>query len=145
MTKRELVIQVASRLGRTQNEVGSIVQEMLDAVTQSLAEGHRLEIRNFGVFEVRHRDARVGRNPRTGESVPIAEKRVATFKPGKTLKEWVQNGAVHPSHGLFDGAEDDARAPAASPSTVETAPSASEANVVADADRAKPGDQQSLF
>ena len=55
MTKRELVIEVAARLRMTQNEVGGIVHETLDAITHSLAEGHRLEIRNFGVFEVKER------------------------------------------------------------------------------------------
>lgn len=92
MTKRELVIEVAERLGFTQNEVADVVQATLDAITESLAEGDRLEIRNFGVFEVKTRDARMGRNPRTGQEVPITEKRVATFKPGKALKELVQTG-----------------------------------------------------
>lgn len=92
MTKRELVIEVAERLGYTQSEVADIVQTTLDAITQSLAEGNRLEIRNFGVFEVKRRDARIGRNPRTGHEVPIQRKRVASFKPGKALKELVQTG-----------------------------------------------------
>jgi hypothetical protein len=62
----------------------------LDTITECLSEGHRLEIRNFGVFEVKKRDARMGRNPRTGQEVPIEQKRVASFKPGKALKERVQ-------------------------------------------------------
>lgn len=90
MTKRELVMLISERLGYTQYEVGSVVQATLDAITDALTEGQRLEIRNFGVFEVKSRDPRVGRNPRTGEEVPIAEKRVATFKPGKALKELVE-------------------------------------------------------
>ena len=90
MTKRELVIEVAEKLGFTQNEVSGIVQATLDAITEALAEGQRLEVRNFGVFEVKSRDARMGRNPRTGEEVPISRKSVATFKPGKALKELVQ-------------------------------------------------------
>ncbi|MBI5094201.1 MAG: integration host factor subunit beta [Candidatus Hydrogenedentes bacterium] len=94
MTKRELVIQVAERLGYTQNEVASVVQATLDAITDSLSEGQRLEIRNFGVFELKTRDARIGRNPRTGQEVPITEKRVASFKPGKALKELVQGGNI---------------------------------------------------
>lgn len=91
MTKRELVIEVAERLGFTQNEVSDVVQATLDAITESLAEGKRLEIRNFGVFDLKKRDARIGRNPRTGVSVPIEEKRVAIFKPGKSLKERVES------------------------------------------------------
>lgn len=96
MTKRELVIDVAEKLGFTQNEVAGIVQTTLDTIIECLAEGQRLEIRNFGVFEVKTRDARMGRNPRTGEEVPITGKRVATFKPGKALKELVQTGTYHP-------------------------------------------------
>lgn len=90
MTKRELVIEVAERLGYTQNEVSDVIQMTLDTITESLAEGNRLEIRNFGVFELKVRDARIGRNPRTGDTVPIDEKRVAVFKPGKALKELVE-------------------------------------------------------
>lgn len=90
MTKRELVISVAEQLGFTQNEVSDVVQTTLDTITEALATGDRLEIRNFGVFEVKIRDARLGRNPRTGDSVPIAEKRIPIFKPGKALKEWVE-------------------------------------------------------
>jgi len=90
VTKRELVIEIADRKGYTQNEVSEIVQAVLDVISESLAKGKRLEIRNFGVFEVKRRDARRGRNPRTGAEVPIPEKRVATFKPGKALKELVE-------------------------------------------------------
>jgi len=94
VTKRELVVEVAERLGYTQNEVAGVVQATLDAITESLTRGSRIEIRNFGVFEVKTRDARVGRNPRTGEEVPITKKRVATFKAGKALKERVERGAA---------------------------------------------------
>ena len=92
MTKRELVIQISESMGYTQNEVSNVVQTMLDSIIDSLAEGDRLEIRNFGVFEVKERDARLGRNPRTGQEVPIRGKRVASFKPGKLLKQRVQDG-----------------------------------------------------
>ena len=98
MTKRELVIQVAEKLGMTQHEVAEVVQTMFDTVTDTLVEGNRLEIRNFGVFEVKKRDARVGRNPRTGDEVPIPQKSVAFFKPGKVLKQMVQDGI--PEDGL---------------------------------------------
>ncbi len=101
MTKRELVIEVAERKGYTQNEVSEIVQATLDVISESLAKGKRLEIRNFGVFEVKKRDARRGRNPRTGAEVPIPEKRVATFKPGKALKELVERGmSISPAHPI---------------------------------------------
>jgi len=97
VTKRDLVIAVAERLGYTQNEVANVVQATLDAITDSLVQGNRIEVRNFGVFEVKTRDARIGRNPRTGQEVPIAEKRVATFKPGKALKERVEDGEGQPA------------------------------------------------
>ena len=90
MTKRELVIEVSERLGYTQNEVSGVIQATLDQITDSLVDGDRLEIRNFGVFEHKVRDARLGRNPRTGDSVDIQAKRVVVFKPGKHLKEQVQ-------------------------------------------------------
>ena len=90
MTKRELVVDVAERLGYTQNEVADVIQATLDTIIETLAEGDRLEIRNFGVFEIKTRDARIGRNPRTGEAVPITQKRVAIFKPGKALKQTVE-------------------------------------------------------
>lgn len=94
VTKRELVIEVAERLGFTQNEVADVVQATLDSITESLSDGNRLEIRNFGVFEYKVRDARIGRNPRTGEAVPIEEKRVVVFKPGKSLKARVEKDGV---------------------------------------------------
>ena len=108
MTKRELVVEVAERLGYTQNEVSDVVQATLDAIVQLLSEGSRLEIRNFGVFELKTRDARMGRNPRTGEEVPIQAKRVGTFKPGKALKEVVQKRPAFPSQAY----PQDAPAPA---------------------------------
>lgn len=92
MTKRDLVVEVARRLGFTQKEVAEVVDAALRAITESLARNERIEIRNFGVFEVQCRGARTGRNLRTGEHVPIDEKHVATFKPGKALKELVQRG-----------------------------------------------------
>jgi nucleoid DNA-binding protein len=92
VTKRELVIEITERLGCTQSEVAGVVQAMLDAIAEALAKGERLEIRNFGVFEHRVRQARMGRNPRTGEQVPISQKRVATFRPGKGLKHVMEGG-----------------------------------------------------
>lgn len=115
MTKRELVSEVATKVGLTQNEVSNIVQALLDSIVEALSEGERLEIRNFGVFEIKIRDARVGRNPRTGEEVPIPEKRVPSFKPGKALKELVQAGADVRPEGMTESPAPPARrdAPAA--------------------------------
>jgi nucleoid DNA-binding protein len=99
MTKRELVIRVANRLGLTQSEVGKIVETTFEALSQSLAEGKRWELRDFGVFEVKTRASRIGRNPRTGDQVPVPQRRVVTFRPGKKMKEAITAGpgAVAPA------------------------------------------------
>lgn len=109
VTKRELVIDVAEKLGYTQNEVSAVVQATLETITETLAGGNRLEIRNFGVFEIKRRDARIGRNPRTGEAVPIGEKRVAVFKPGKMLKELVENPPAAAPSGPREPADETPR------------------------------------
>ena len=89
MTKRELVILVANRLGMTQNEVSKIIEGAFETITKKLSEGYRWELRDFGVFAVRNRASRIGRNPRTGEQVPVSERRVVTFNPGKRMKALV--------------------------------------------------------
>ena len=92
MTKRELVIRVANKLGMTQSDVSRVVESTFESISQSLAEGKRWELRDFGVFEVKTRASRIGRNPRTGDQVPVPERRVVTFRPGKKMKEVVANG-----------------------------------------------------
>ena len=89
MTKRELVIRVANKLGMTQSDVSKIIEGTFDTISQSLASGQRWELRDFGVFEVKTRASRIGRNPRTGAQVPVPERRVVTFRPGKRMKELV--------------------------------------------------------
>jgi len=71
----------------TQREVESVVGAVFDSITDQLAEGGRVELRGFGAFSTRKRDSRVGRNPRTGESVQVNAKRVPYFKPGKEMRE----------------------------------------------------------
>lgn len=89
MTKRELVIRVASKLGMTQSDVAKIIEATFDTISSTLAEGKRWELRDFGVFEVKTRASRIGRNPRTGDQVPVPERRVVAFRPGKKMKELV--------------------------------------------------------
>lgn len=89
MTKRELVIRVANKLGMTQSDVAKIIEGTFDTISRTLAEGKRWELRDFGVFEVRTRASRIGRNPRTGDQVPVPERRVVTFRPGKHMKELI--------------------------------------------------------
>lgn len=93
MTKRELVIRVANQLGMTQSDVAKIVEAILENVSLSLAQGRRWELRDFGVFDVKTRASRIGRNPRTGDQVPVPERKVVTFRPGKRMKE-VMAGTV---------------------------------------------------
>lgn len=89
MTKRELVIRVANQLGMTQSDVARVIENTFDTISKSLAEGERWELRDFGVFEVKTRASRIGRNPRTGDQVPVPERKVVTFRPGKKMKELV--------------------------------------------------------
>ena len=88
MIKSELVQRLAEMNPHLyQRDVENIVNAVLDEITQSLAAGRRVELRGFGAFSVKHRPARTGRNPRTGESVEVEEKWVPFFKTGKELRE----------------------------------------------------------
>jgi integration host factor subunit beta len=88
MTKSELIQRLAERNPHLfQRDVERIVATILDEITAALARGDRVELRGFGAFSVKHRGARIGRNPRTGESVSVAEKVVPYFKTGKELRE----------------------------------------------------------
>ncbi len=91
LTKRELVMRVAEKLNMTQSDVAKIVDRSFATISQALAEGERWELRDFGVFEVKSRASRLGRNPRTGDQVPVPERRVVTFRPGKKMKEYIAN------------------------------------------------------
>ena len=88
MIKSELVQIVAARNPHLYHrDVENIVNAVLDEITDALAAGNRVELRGFGAFSTRDRDARTGRNPRTGDSVDVDAKRVPHFKPGKELRE----------------------------------------------------------
>ena len=90
MTRSDLVEELANRFGQlTHRDAEYAVKTILDAVSNALVRGHRIEIRGFGSFSVNRRPPRMGRNPRSGESVAIPEKRVPHFKPGKALREAV--------------------------------------------------------
>ncbi|MDP8233682.1 MAG: HU family DNA-binding protein [Candidatus Saelkia tenebricola] len=86
MTKKEIVNIVVSKTGYKQTEVKKIVQLTLDAISDTLINGKNIELRNFGVFKVKTRKPRQGRNPKTGEAVPVPQRRVVVFKPGLELK-----------------------------------------------------------
>ena len=90
MTKKEIVKQISDDLGLTQLKTKEIVQLTFDAIVDTLIANKRIELRNFGVFEVKRRKARKARNPRTGEPVEVPPKNVVTFKPGKEMEERVR-------------------------------------------------------
>lgn len=90
MTKKEIVKEISDKLQLTQLKTKEIVQQTFDAIIDTLVEEERIELRNFGVFEVKQRAARKARNPRTGAKVEVPAKFVVTFKPGKEMEEKVQ-------------------------------------------------------
>ena len=90
MTKKEIVKTISDEIGLTQLKTKEIVQKTFDAIVETLVEDGRIELRNFGVFEVKRRAARKARNPRTGQRVDVPEKFVVTFKPGKEMEERVR-------------------------------------------------------
>ena len=90
MTKKDIVKSIAGELNLTQVEVKKIVQRTLDAIVDTLVEKGRIELRNFGVFEVKARKPRKARNPRTNEVVFVPAKKAVTFKPGKEMERRVR-------------------------------------------------------
>lgn len=87
LTKRDLVIRISEETGLVQQQVLDVVQKTLDYIAESLAKGDKVELRNFGVFEVKIRKARIGRNPNAPDTdVPIPERAVVKFKPGKEMR-----------------------------------------------------------
>lgn len=88
MTKRDLVMRIADETGLIQQDVYAVIQKSLDYIIESLDNGETVEFRNFGVFEVRERKQRVGRNPNKPENVvTIPARKVVKFKPGKIMRE----------------------------------------------------------
>jgi integration host factor subunit beta len=92
MTKADLVERVANEADMTKKDAEQLVEIIFDTIISTLNKGEKIELRGFGSFRLRERDARKGRNPKTGEAVDIPAKRVAYFKPGKELKEVINQG-----------------------------------------------------
>ncbi len=90
MRKRDIVLKISQETEIKQVVVKEVVQRTFDAILGALKEGRRIELRNFGVFEVKKRKKRVGRNPKTGDVVPIPERRVVDFKPGLEMKNSIK-------------------------------------------------------
>lgn len=92
MTKSELIQKLAERNPHLLlKDIEKIIDTFFDEITDALVEGNRVELRGFGAFSIKHRDARTGRNPRTGEAVDVPAKRLPFFKTGKALREKLNN------------------------------------------------------
>jgi nucleoid DNA-binding protein len=90
LTKRDIVMRVSDETGLTQTQVQDVVQKNLDLISESLAKGDKVELRNFGIFDVVIRKARIGRNPNAPETdVPIPARAMVKFKAGKVMKNQV--------------------------------------------------------
>lgn len=117
VTKKEIVKTISEEIGLTQLKTKEIVQKTFDAIVETLVEDHRIELRNFGVFEVKRRAARKARNPRTGEKVFVPEKFVVTFKPGKEMEERVREMEDRANEAARRAAMGENHAPPAMPSS----------------------------
>jgi nucleoid DNA-binding protein len=90
VTKKDIVRTIAEQIDLPQLRTKDLVQRTFDALIEALVKEGRIELRNFGVFEIKRREARMARNPRTGEKVPVQAKNVLTFKPGKEMEARVR-------------------------------------------------------
>ena len=90
MRKRDIVLKISQDTQIKQVIVKEIVQRTFDTIFESLKDGKRIELRNFGVFQVKKRKKRIGRNPKTGEVVPVPERLTVVFKPGLDMKKYIK-------------------------------------------------------
>lgn len=97
MTKAELVDEVAQAVQLTKKQAEQIVNIVFDSIVQSLRSGEKIELRGFGSFRLRSRKSRTGRNPKTGEKVDVPSKKIPYFKPGKELKELINEKVLDPT------------------------------------------------
>ena len=109
ITKKELVHRIAERTGVTKVVAKDVIQSFLNSIIDELAEGNRLEFREFGVFESRERAARLAQNPRTLEKVPVPAKRIVKFKVGRLMRKKVSGEDV--GDLSLDDNDDDDHAP----------------------------------
>ena len=96
MTKAELVDEVAHAVQLTKKQAETIVNIVFDSIVDSLRAGQKIELRGFGSFRLRSRKSRTGRNPKTGEKVDVPSKKIPYFKPGKELKELINQAVEAP-------------------------------------------------
>ena len=115
MTKKEIVKTISEEIGLTQLKTKEIVQKTFDAIVETLVDEGRIELRNFGVFEVKKRAARKARNPRTGDKVFVPAKYVVTFKPGKEMEERVRQLELQEAEAEARAAAERAQQPSGEP------------------------------
>ncbi|RKY42449.1 MAG: integration host factor subunit beta [Candidatus Makaraimicrobium thalassicum] len=96
MTKKDIIMKVSDDTGLKQVKVKEVVQRTFDIIIENLRRGDKVELRNFGIFKVKTRKGRLGRNPRTGDSVSIPDKKVVSFKPGMKMKLDIEQGGSEP-------------------------------------------------
>jgi nucleoid DNA-binding protein len=90
MTKKDIILKVSDESNLKQIDVKKVVQKTLDCMVEALARGEKIELRNFGVFKIKQRKSRTGRNPRTGQVVPVPPRKVVVFKPGLEMKHKIK-------------------------------------------------------
>jgi len=90
MTKKDIILKVSDETNLKQTDVKKIVQKSFDYMVEALVRGEKIELRNFGVFKIKERKSRTGRNPRTGQVVPVPARKVVVFKPGLEMKQKVK-------------------------------------------------------
>ena len=94
MTKKDIILKISDDTGLKQIEVKEVVQRTFDMIIESLRRNDKVELRNFGIFKVKTRKGRLGRNPRTGQGVTIPDKKVVSFKSGMKMKLDVEQSRV---------------------------------------------------
>jgi nucleoid DNA-binding protein len=90
MTKKDIVLRIADQTNLKQIEIKKVVQAIFDCILEALVRGEKIELRNFGVFKIKQRKPRTGRNPRTGEVVPVPARKSVVFRPGLEMKKRIK-------------------------------------------------------
>ncbi|TRZ93977.1 integration host factor subunit beta [bacterium] len=90
MTKKDIILKVSDDTNLKQIDVKKVVQRIFDCIIEALVRGEKIELRNFGVFRLKQRKSRTGRNPRTGQVVPVPPRKVVVFKPGLEMKKKIK-------------------------------------------------------
>ncbi len=90
MTKKDIILRVSDDTKLKQIDVKKVVQKTFDCILEALVRGEKIELRKFGIFKIKERKSRTGRNPRTGQTVPVPPRKVVVFKPGLEMKKLVK-------------------------------------------------------